>query len=259
MDFAISAELYAWLASIELFKLNSNFIINTDGNVVLEEGVSKVIKNGYFFLKLFEKMNEMMNGIYGNIYKTDERLFQVANDDDNHVKMKNWGIILEVVKNYYGIIVDNDFRTMLVASDQESFNDFFQKIYKIYLELEEKIKEIKKVKTPLTPLIKDDKIKTSTSNFDNSLLIPPMVNLPKIRTTEDVVDLADLNPRKEISHTRSVLEFIIITLCKALSMAPKQVAALLADGKKYLNHISLKEFEGIFAKLKHGIKTFLRI
>ena len=81
--------------------------------------------------------------------------------------------------------------------------------------------------------------------------------LPKVRFNEDAVNLDELvgegNEIKPLSQTRSVLEFIIVALCKSMSLTPKQSAALLSDNKKYLNHILIK---GLSKKIFGPVKQF---
>ena len=152
----IPPDIYAWLVSIDILddstydkskeeenKINyphypnlpasvANFSFNENGTVQLSPQVIKTILTGFFFPNLFSKLNLMMNEIYGNIYKNDESLLQVINDETPQVKLHNWELILESIKNYYGIIFDNDFKTLLVAGDNTTFNDLFQKLYSFF-------------------------------------------------------------------------------------------------------------------------------
>src|SRR4051794_4865121 len=108
----ITADVYAWLTSIDMFENDdleqdqtttiANFSINEKGNVLLEEKFQKKIKSGTFFIKLFEKMNQMLNNLYGNIYKIDDRVSNIIEDNSAQIKLKNFDIILDIVKNYYG-------------------------------------------------------------------------------------------------------------------------------------------------------------
>lgn len=49
------------------------------------------------------------------------------------------------------------------------------------------------------------------------------------KTVKDGVDIIQMDITKEPSQTESTLEFILNTLCRALSMKPKQAAALLTN------------------------------
>ena len=116
-----------------------------------------------------------------------------------------------------------------------SFNILFEKLYSFYCELKSRIeKEIN------TKLLKENKLKESIPIFEKEKL----GELPKIRFNEDTVDLDALTDEvaklKQLNQTRSVLEFIIVAICKSMSLNSKQAAALLTDNKKYLTHILTK-------------------
>ena len=49
------------------------------------------------------------------------------------------------------------------------------------------------------------------------------------KVVKDGVDIMQMDTSKEPSDTESTLEFILNTLCRALSMKPKQSAALLTN------------------------------
>ena len=51
---------------------------------------------------------------------------------------------------------------------------------------------------------------------------------------------------KEPSSTESTLEFILNTLCRALSMKPKQAAALLTNNNQFLIHCVVKGVKSRF-------------
>ena len=69
-----------------------------------------------------------MNQLYGNIYQNDETLSQVVDNDQPQIKLHNWELILQSLKNYYGISFDDNFKTLLIAGDMNSFNTLFEKI-----------------------------------------------------------------------------------------------------------------------------------
>lgn len=137
----ISADIYAWLTSIEALDFNTNnFTINDEGNVKLDIETTNKIHNGSFLRDVFVKLNELLNNLYGNIFKLDEKLENLENINDNAIKLKNWGLIIEFIGSYYGIKVDNDYKTLLVATDQLTFTDLFKRLYDFHLTLEEKVK-----------------------------------------------------------------------------------------------------------------------
>ena len=255
----LSPEIYAWLVSIDILddsvydkekdinnKTNypqypnlpasvANFEFSENGNIKLSQTVTRQITVGTFFPKLFSKVNILMNELYGNIYKDDETLTQVVDNDQATIKLHNWDLIIQSLKNYYGISFEDDFKTLLIAGDMNSFNILFEKLYTFYCELKSRIeKEIN------TKLLKENKQKEAVPIYEKEKL----GELPKIRFNEDVVDLDALTDEvaklKQLNQTRSVLEFIIVAICKSMSLNSKQAAALLTDNKKYLIHILTK-------------------
>ena len=149
----LSPEIYAWLVSIDILddsvydkekdindKANypqypnlpasiANFEFSDNGNIKLSQTVTKQIIIGNFFPKLFSKFNVLMNQLYGNIYQNDETLSQIVDNEQPQIKLHNWELILESLKNYYGISFDENFKTLLIAGDMNSFNTLFDKLY----------------------------------------------------------------------------------------------------------------------------------
>ena len=255
----LSPEIYAWLVSIDILddsvydkekEINNknnfpqypnlpasvaNFEFGENGNIKLSQTVTNQIIIGNFFPKLFSKINILMNQLYGNIYQNDETLSQIVDNDQPQIKLHNWELILQSLKNYYGISFDDNFKTLLIAGDMNSFNTLFEKLYSFFCELKSRIE-----KEGETKLLKENKQKEEMPDFAKEKL----GELPKIRFNEDIVDLDALTDEvaqlKQLNQTRSVLEFIIVAICKSMSLNSKQAAALLTDNKKYLIHILTK-------------------
>ena len=61
---------------------------------------------------------------------------------------------------------------------------------------------------------------------------------------KDGVDIMNLDITLDPGETGSTLEFILNTLCRALSMKPKQSAALLTNNNQYLIHCTVKGVKG---------------
>ena len=53
-----------------------------------------------------------------------------------------------------------------------------------------------------------------------------------------------MDTSKEPSDADSTLEFILNTLCRALTMKPKQAAALLTNNNQFLTHCVVKGVKG---------------
>ena len=282
----LSPEIYAWLVSIDILddsiydkekdinnKLNypqypnlpasvANFEFGENGNIKLNQTVTRQIMIGNFFPKLFSKINILMNELYGNIYKDDDTLAQIVDNEQAQIKLHNWDLIIQSLKNYYGISFDDNFKTLLIAGDMKSFKILFEKLYSFYTELKSRIEKEKNTK-----LLKENKLKENIPIYEKEKL----GELPKIRFNEDIVDLDALTDEvaklKQLNQTRSVLEFIIVAICKSMSLNSKQAAALLTDNKKYLTHIltkglSNKNFEPVlffYQNILANIDYFMKL
>lgn len=291
----IAAEIYAWLTSIEIFKVSDNYKIDDQGNVLLDKKAIFDIQNGFLISKIIYKINLLLNEIYGNIFKLDEKLQNMENKNDNVIKLKNWSIISEYLTTYYGIKIDNDTKTLLVANDEETYNELFNHIYSFYISLEEKLKSknnnkyikedaklneksaIDKINERLNKLenltIEDinkndgnNTIIAKNNSRGNQRITPSQdnenysnTNIPKIRLREDFVDLNNSNNlEKDISKSTSVLEFFLKLVCKSMNLNLKQSASLFTDNKKYLNYILTKGMQNVeFRPVKEYYQEYL--
>lgn len=68
---------------------------------------------------------------------------------------------------------------------------------------------------------------------------------------------------KPLDRTTSLLEFLLIAISKSLNLNPKQAAALLSNGNKYLAHILVKgvksQFQPIVTLMEMVIKKYNNI
>lgn len=66
------------------------------------------------------------------------------------------------------------------------------------------------------------------------------------RPIKDGVDIMSMDVNREPGDTESTLEFILNTLCRALTMKPKQAAALLTNNNQFLTHCVVKGVKSRF-------------
>ena len=256
----IESDIYAWLVSIDILDDTvydptlaselqpelkhypnlpvsvANFEFASNGTIVVNSAIQRIILNGFFFPPLFCKLNHLRNILNGKIYPEEKILLDVINDDQTQIRLKNWDIIIKHLLSEYGLFFNEDDKTLLVACDNEKFQELFRRLYDYYTKLQAEID-------------KNTESKGLKPNTTKSAELPVFDNdkpgdLPKIRFNEDVIDPAQIigegKNTKPLNQTRSVLEFIIIALCKSMGLTPKQSTALLSDNKKYLAHILIK-------------------
>ena len=64
-----------------------------------------------------------------------------------------------------------------------------------------------------------------------------------------VVSINNVNSLTDPNDTETVLEYILTTICQAMSLNPKQAAGLLSNNNKYLVHVCVKGVKGDFDKI----------
>lgn len=63
----------------------------------------------------------------------------------------------------------------------------------------------------------------------------------------------DIDPKKPLNATSSLLEFFLTGLSRHLSLTPKQAAALLSNGNKYLAHVVVKGVKNDFVPIANWL------
>ena len=67
-----------------------------------------------------------------------------------------------------------------------------------------------------------------------------------------------LNIDRALYDTESVLEFVLVSLCKSLKIKPKQAAGLLTNNNQYLVHACVKGLKGNFEPVIAWYKLILQ-
>ncbi len=81
---------------------------------------------------------------------------------------------------------------------------------------------------------------------------------PKERVKEGV-DILTMDATKDPRKAESSLEMILITLCAAFNMKPKQSAALLTNNNEYLLHSVVKGLKGKFEPVQGWFKMLYNL
>jgi hypothetical protein len=134
-------------------------------------------------------------------------------------KLFNWNLIIKELDKL-NVPVDEDTRNLIIAGDLEMVAEVFAAID--FLE--------KKVNG--TPSEQSQYRKQEQQD-------------PRERIKEGV-DILTMDSSKDPRKADSSLEMILITLCTALNMKPKQSAALLTNSNQYLLHTVVKGLKGKF-------------
>lgn len=77
---------------------------------------------------------------------------------------------------------------------------------------------------------------------------------PMRKSFKGSVDIMEMDETKNPSETESTLEFVLLTLCRALNLKASQSVALLANGNEYLTHCVVKGVKGRFEPMVNWYK-----
>lgn len=141
-----------------------------------------------------------------------------------------------------GIIVEPDDKSLYVAGEAEEIGKLFTRIerYVTRISNDKKVLEFADFRRDDRAGLDGARELTESQKGRRGL----QVNQRK--AVKDGVDIMSMDVKKEPSETESTLEFILNTLCRALSMKPKQAAALLTNNNQFLTHCVVKGVKGRF-------------
>ena len=141
-----------------------------------------------------------------------------------------------------GILIEADSKSLYVAGDSEEIGTLFKRI-------ERYITRISNDKNVLQfdDFRRDDRDGSPPRDMTESAKARHRgSNVNQRKTVKDGVDIMSMDTKREPSETESTLEFILNTLCRALTMKPKQAAALLTNNNQFLTHCVVKGVKGRF-------------
>ena len=116
-------------------------------------------------------------------------------------RLNNWNLLIKPLE-HLGIEINSDMKALIVAGDREQVIEVLQTMYK-----------------SITILTKKN---------------------PNITSFEGGVLLNNLNPGSYLNETQSVMEFLVLSLCKVLKVTPKVSVGLLAQNGSFLAQIIKK-------------------
>lgn len=141
----------------------------------------------------------------------------------NSAKLYNWKIIFKILQGL-NIDLHQDVQQQILNADQGVIVKLLEKI----------MKKHKRLSTP--------------SKFKSK----------KPRMAPDgALYIESIDAKRDLIHTNSCLEFLILSFCQCFSIPPKQAAGLLTQGNKYLAHIIVKGLKGSHEKVQDWYSLFI--
>ncbi|CAD8109737.1 unnamed protein product [Paramecium sonneborni] len=233
MKVSLDHDVYKWLLSLTIVKPQQ---IKNTGKVELDENQSKLFING---VKFGEALNKMLEARSIHVPNLSE---QMKNQLTPGVKLFNWNILQDAFQKI-NLPLDNDIKNLIVNGDTEMMNE----LLKDMMELDNQ--NNRKQQTRGSVRSSED------SSFENSKKPPsrPASKLPQTKYdfqgNNNELILDELDTKKPLNESKSLLEFFITGLSKHLTLKPQQAASLLSNGNKYLAHLLVKGVKGEFETL----------
>lgn len=139
-------------------------------------------------------------------------------------------------------------KSLIIAGDQEMMKELLTELMRVY--------------NSWSP----QQNKNSQQNFAYQPNAKKPGNSNNQKEYKETIDLSKIDITKEVSRSRSCLEFFILILSKHLELDPKQTASLFTHGNKYLAHVLVKGVKGLFdpiiafyTEAYSNINTLLRL
>ncbi|CAD8193441.1 unnamed protein product [Paramecium pentaurelia] len=233
MKVSLDHDVYKWLLSLTIVKPQQ---VKNTGKVELDENQSKLFVNG---IKFGEALNKMLEARSIHVPNLSD---QMKNQLTPGVKLFNWNILQDAFQKI-NLPLDNDIKNLIVNGDTEMMNE----LLKDMMELDNQIN--RKSQTRGSVRSSED------SSFETQKKPPsrPASKLPQtkydIQGNNNELILDELDTKKPLNESKSLLEFFITGLSKHLTLKPQQAASLLSNGNKYLAHLLVKGVKGEFETL----------
>ncbi|CAK59353.1 unnamed protein product (macronuclear) [Paramecium tetraurelia] len=134
----------------------------------------------------------------------------VKQGNSNGIRLFNWNNVCRSLQQI-NITLDDDIKISIVKGDSQMLMQFLKELkqhYEMAFYVEEQV--------------------STTTRFNSQQNEPQEIGIDEI------------DPEKPLIQTQSLLEFIIVSLCKHFTLKPKQAVALLNQNYKQLSNILIK-------------------
>ncbi|CAK61033.1 unnamed protein product (macronuclear) [Paramecium tetraurelia] len=156
---------------------------------------------------------QFLNGIIVSqiLKQFDQKIdVDVKQGNSNGIRLFNWNNVCRSLQQI-NITLDDDIKISIVKGDTQMLMQFLKEIkqhYEMAFYVEEQV--------------------STTTRFDSQQNEPQEISIEEI------------DPEKPLNQTQSLLEFIIVSLCKHFTLKPKQAVVLLNQNYKQLSNILIK-------------------
>ena len=219
----VTPEIYAWLTSLEIIDPFSSS--KTEREFFIPEKTCKLMFNGIYFEIMLKNLQNHYNKFFNrntNYIDNLSLLKPIENENDlnNDDKFYNWSILFDILNNFK-LNLDKQNIDKLLTEDKTYLNELLTKIYDL-----------------------TNKFARNENANENN----------EEKKGSEKINLRKLNPQKDYYECSSLLEFLIISLCKNFELDVRQSVALLSNNRKYLQFICNKGVKNDFTKVKNWLE-----
>lgn len=176
-------------------------------------------------------------------------------------------MISEALKKI-GVTLDTDIKSLIISGDLQMINELLKDIYVSENKDFDKIsvassQQSKKPKQQSKKELKQGgdesrskELKAKPQNAAPGKQDQSINNqeLEELKLINGQVDLSVLDVNKNLSETTSILEFLLVGLCKHLNLKVKQAMTLLSNNGKYLAHVLVKGVKSNYEQIQSWLQ-----
>ena len=224
----VSPELYAWLTSLHIVTPSSS-TSPSQSSFSIPSHTLELMTAGKYFDVILSTLQTSYNNFYHLNFNYLDSLKDIKpiKDDDEYIahsiKYYNWQIIVEIL-SHFGL---NYNQRYVVDISNGKIDVLFEIINRLFTLCNELLKRT-------DPTEEENKAKKNVNSN------------PANVSSKETINLNTLNVNKAYNECKSPLEFIVVSLCRAFSLKPRQSVALLSNNRKYLSILCNKGMKGSF-------------
>ena len=235
----IDPNVFAWLSSLKI--INPSLKVEQSSSTSLPKLPSRTIElllGGKYMDIILTHLQNTYNSFYNLNFDYVKDLSQMKPIDEkseyisHSIKYFNWNIISETL-SHFGLNFNQNKIIELSNGNRAVLADILTNIHSLCNELLKRVPIVSKQHPLGKTLQQQPTITTSAINLNN-------------------IDIT-----KAYCDCTSLLEFILISLCRNFEVNPRQAVALLSNNRKYLSILCNKGIKGEFTKIENWLTDLI--